>query len=867
MSDAYARFWAIDLHVHTEASLDVRQKKGAASAQEIVECALGAGLDAIAITDHNTCAGIAAVVAAAEGTALTVLPGVEISTTEGHLLSLFEVGTPMVEIEDLLVGLGFTHDDQGRLDLECNYGFLDAASKICAIGGIAIPAHVDAPKGLLKLSVPGSINRVLVSPDIAAVEITDQATSVTIETRSAQRSEPLGCVQSSDCHVALDIGGRRTWFKAGAPDLRGLKHALGDPELRIRLEEPDRGGGHPTIKSVAVNGGFLDNVVTLLSPDLNCILGGTGTGKSLTIECIRFALDQQLEESQFPHIAEDVAGRLSGALGQSGVVTVELSVGGNEYRVTRVYDAEDMPPPNVEMLVGDVWIEASDLIEVICPIAAFSQGQVLEISRNPTGRMTLVDVALDLREFEKQERALVEKLRSNTIDVMSLFPRLMEVANHAEQSGVLEDRVKVLGAVFDQDVVRRQASWEVEKGALGRVQTALEGVVWVDHSFVPRHDGQSWVANLDLGQELGVLVAEAAQRFNAAGEAFGEAKRVALEKLGSISANWAQRSDVYKAELQQALSELSADQSLPALQQQLARAQSDLVEAQAAREELVAVRQPEFDECLTEREGLLDGLRDVRRARREARAVRADQLESRCGGWVKLKISQTPDSFEYQQRLRELAVGARLRQEDLLAIELIYPFKLVRNIFRDDLDPLVSDDLSLTAIRRFRDNLDAKDLWLEFLNLQSIPLPDRLGVKFKKSDSQNFVALEKLAHGERCTAILVVLLADGDQPLIVDQPEDAVHAPWMEDYLVERLRNLRGERQYLFVTRSPAIVISADAEQLVTMRAASDQGTIEAAGSLDRFDLNALALHHLEGGAVAVRRRTQKLSPSIEASA
>ena len=67
---------------------------------------------------------------------------------------------------------------------------------------------------------------------------------------------------------------------------------------------------------------------------------------------------------------------------------------------------------------------------------------------------------------------------------------------------------------------------------------------------------------------------------------------------------------------------------------------------------------------------------------------------------------------------------------------------------------------------------------------------------------------------------------------------------------MDRLRSLRGTRQYIFATRSPGIVVSGDAEQIVTMKATAGHGMIEAAGSLERHDLNRLALDHLEGGPI-----------------
>ena len=50
-----AVFWQVDLHVHTPASADVDPDTyGASTPEDIVKAASDAGLDAIAIVDHNT---------------------------------------------------------------------------------------------------------------------------------------------------------------------------------------------------------------------------------------------------------------------------------------------------------------------------------------------------------------------------------------------------------------------------------------------------------------------------------------------------------------------------------------------------------------------------------------------------------------------------------------------------------------------------------------------------------------------------------------------------------------------------------------------------------------------------------------------
>src|SRR5258708_30521884 len=89
------------------------------------------------------------------------------------------------------------------------------------------------------------------------------------------------------------IGAGRTWVKASRPDLVVIKHALADPDLRVRLGAPPPVAAYPVVQSVELVGGFLGGQKITLGSDLNCLLGGTGVGKSLVLEAIRYALVRQ----------------------------------------------------------------------------------------------------------------------------------------------------------------------------------------------------------------------------------------------------------------------------------------------------------------------------------------------------------------------------------------------------------------------------------------------------------------------------------------------------------------------------------------------------------------------------------------------
>ncbi len=84
-----ARFWRADLHVHSYGgSHDVKDNSMTPAA--IVATAIAERLSIIAITDHNEISNIEGGLREVYGKPLLLIPGVELSTPEGHLLVYFE---------------------------------------------------------------------------------------------------------------------------------------------------------------------------------------------------------------------------------------------------------------------------------------------------------------------------------------------------------------------------------------------------------------------------------------------------------------------------------------------------------------------------------------------------------------------------------------------------------------------------------------------------------------------------------------------------------------------------------------------------------------------------------------------------------
>jgi predicted ATPase len=869
MASNWARFWAVDLHVHTPASGDARDEDFGTAA-DIIQKALDAGLDAIAVTDHNTVAWCAEMAQAAEGTSLVVLPGFELSTPQGHLLGIWEQGTASPVIEDVLIRVGIERAHLGDLDVVASKTITECAEEILAKGGVAIAAHIEKERGILTQPVQTHVNQLLADLRISAFEFVHAETPAKVASKLGKTRHPA-LLQGSDAydaalsrHSATGIGVRRTWIKAARPDLCGLRYALGDPDLRVALSDPAVAASHPTIDSVSISGGFLSGASLGFSPDLNCLLGGTGAGKSLVLEALRFTLDQQVDKALFATIRDEVDRRLESALCEGTEVAVEMSTPFDRYRVRRTYRSAGSQPV-VEQDVAGEWVQVGHTASRLMAIAAFSQGEILEYARQPVGRVGLVDAKLDMTETDKRIVGTESKLRLSGANLIAARSKVQALTEQAGEAEKLKARESELSELFDGELVKAQGRWTAEQGAMATMIKSIGAIRFdkpgspepVMPKMTPEHDAQ--FARIRAAQnDLQAAVDGAEKQVIAS---LANLRTVVGQVKGELDAEFQD----FKRQLDEAL-EKSGETSLARLRRELESVQTNLSKAEMAAQALKSEAQPEYDRLGEERETLLSELKRARDDRRVLRRSRVDELNKKMSGFVRIDIPGMGDTAGFRQALEVLKVGSQLRAKVLDTIaDNVRPYKLVRALWSGDISKAgtLPNGVAAADISRLHANVADRNLWQLLLDAQFIETPDVLNVKFRKPESQQYAHIEDLSHGQKSTAILVILLADGENPVLIDQPEDALHAPWIEEYLVDRLRELRGTRQYMFATRSPGLVVSADSEQLITMRATADKGEVEASGSLERHDLNRLALHHLEGGKAPFERRTRKLETSL----
>ena len=242
-----------DMHIHTclspcgELSMDPAR---------VVALALKQGLDLLVITDHNTTGNSEAVMDAAQGTSLTVLPGCEVGTVEEvHLIAIFESLEVARRFQPFLTahlsgantpevfGYQIVADAEGNFTDECTdflMGGLSAsasevAREVKRMGGLLICAHIDR-KSFSVISQLGFIPGDL-SPD--AVEVTYPGL---VADFAAEHGAGLPVVTASDAHFPEEIGRWTTLFEMEEASFNELAMALhGEKGRHIAGYDESRG--------------------------------------------------------------------------------------------------------------------------------------------------------------------------------------------------------------------------------------------------------------------------------------------------------------------------------------------------------------------------------------------------------------------------------------------------------------------------------------------------------------------------------------------------------------------------------------------------------------------------------------------------
>ncbi|MNY19425.1 hypothetical protein D3C86_1528580 [compost metagenome] len=106
--------------------------------------------------------------------------------------------------------------------------------------------------------------------------------------------------------------------------------------------------------------------------------------------------------------------------------------------------------------------------------------------------------------------------------------------------------------------------------------------------------------------------------------------------------------------------------------------------------------------------------------------------------------------------------------------------------------------------------------------------------------------------------MLNLLLAKGEGPIVIDQPEDELDSNFIYHELVPLLRRIKNRRQLIVATHNANLPVNADADLVYALKVAEGRGVVLAEGGLDNNETTGAVLDIMEGSAEAFKRRLAK---------
>ncbi|MGH3870611.1 MAG: TrlF family AAA-like ATPase [Pseudonocardiaceae bacterium] len=884
----------VDLHLHTPgvptftlpAGVDIRRQQGREQiADQYVKRLRAAGIEVAAITDYQGVRTDWYSLIRDKADGITVLPGAEISIANVgkglHLLLICDPNTDPSRINEVIRHQAqqsqplFSNREQ-HIDLELRDPLPDALRAIRQeLGCVIVAPHAREKNGILREWGPEKTAELIRDGLLDAIDHCEDAVKSLQGTGilSPERLESLACTLSSDPKKLEEIGAKKTsdgrlrltWIKLSTVDVSALRLALHDPKTRVLTERPEP-PQHPRVLSMEVQGGFLDGLALRFNDDLTTLIGGRGAGKSAVLETLRYVLDGPIYSDQSERMS-----LVRHAVGSGGRIRLVVERPGTRqqlYEITRVLD---QAPRVTDLSTGQALeVPPMELFGAGGSPVILLQREIQAVARDDSFRRQLLDEIIgdEARQADVTVRRTVEDLRRNHRTLEEVERRLARREEYTERLGRLSADI----AYFEQQGVADKLDRLARAGAdRARVDTAAQRAA----DAASKHaDATSEVVDL-LATGVADLTADHSEhaailrKLAADVEATRDRIRPTLvsidadlralhDRVATVAGNWPTlmtnlQEDLRRIQTDLGGSQLDAQRYLNAIQQRTAL--QPIVDNLARHEQ-------ELQELQAQRLELLRRLQDQRREAFALRRAAAAHVNQQLAGKLEMNVSYLGNTADFVGRLSTILKGSRLSSDSIDAI-----------VAKSGTDGVELSRVTAQGADAVANRFDITNAMATRLThwLSDEPARLRQVEVLAPEDSVSIALLidgkprdlGKLSMGQKATALLLLVFAQGGRPLVLDQPEEDLDNRFVYDDVVPLLRAEKGiidsrRRQIIVATHNANIPVNGDAELVLSLADEGGRCVVRTRGSIDDVTIRSEIRTILEGGADAFRRRAEK---------
>ena len=855
--------------------LDIHSKKTEIknAVREYLKQAIEKKLAAVAITDHNCGAAIDAALELTkeEDLKIEVFAGVEIDANAGfQLLLIFNpqykehIGkkTWAETVEHFLNNVCALPSPvvNAHGQAESIHGDIhEILARICAEDiGLPVFAHSQSEKGLFKKTTGANRKKFFENNrDGKYYFALDHKTDAEIaESEKAIRAWSLDpsrvpLLKTSDAHQASEVGTAMSWIKADL-NFEGLKQVVYDPSSRLTTQTNQPVEPTNVLESITFDvpksatitlkqkdGSEKEEAFCFagikakyrLSPYFNCFVGGRGSGKSTVLNFLgQHSKDPDSSRSFWDKLQPsfDVADRA--AFSFEGVEVFEF--------------------------IGQSEIESFATNNEAFTDAIYQRANLLSDGLLGTNEATLISLLGKIQAFEGLV-AEIEKLNK-------------DLESKERERRVLQGSIKITESAEYSDITSKITNKSSQKQELEGWRNAVaefrKSVTDLKQKL--RRPSAETVADLQPGQDISQpyreAYAKALANIDGAAELLAEDHFTGLVELErklarEIEGHEKELSDLLKKaglSEENILQVKSAPQKLIRTEGEIARLKSRDGELQAELAKypnvLADAKQArlDYEEVITNAVKPLAATLKIQAEENDKKDIKNIGLSyffDEQAAWVAIA-----DDF-YSHFSKEHKSGER---SDYLKGYMIDKKETFAKDQAAIVATLTSEEKKTGYVTFLKDVFANNAHYQIFTAIRDRHLNDvsryrRIQVLYDNKD------IEHASFGQKCTAVMVILLLFGNYPLIIDEPEAHLDSSLIANYLVPLIKKKKVNRQIIFATHNANFVVNGDAEKIFIMK--NETGKTEIIETTIEDLANRDDLLKLEGGREAFRKRGEKL--------
>jgi ABC-type lipoprotein export system ATPase subunit len=841
---------------------------------------------------------------------LFIFPGFEVDIGY-HVLCLFEPAKKQIHFEKcntILTSFGMSETARFNSGLPKQLRFNGQSISLKKLievvqnenGGIVIAAHADQADGIYQ----NSSNRDDYSNEqLYALELTKNPPSEKYQNildgknNDWKRSgrQPAWIMSSDAKSIRKEngqpkpnsIGYRYSWIKMSKPSIESLRQAFLDHESRIILPTDVSSDKHPNvknqpgvIKSIEISGApFLDDQTIHFSPNLNCIIGGRGSGKSSLLEYLRIMFSRDKDDTIDGSTKIKIE-RIKKTLSEQNVVLKCKWIKGG---------VED----SIEWKAGSPQVNRADMADPQTffnglSLSFYSQQQLNHLTdlrgtnedKTVSGGLYKLIDGFSESEFKKlsdREHKIKlqlndsfnasQKLKSLKQDRQKIQQELAELTRQAKARTDIQDELSKHQQLKEEERFLKQLSDDT-KGNLKEIRSIIDTAKEKEYSF-----------DKDVSQNK-QFIESYTNDFESAREELFDGINGAIssfvKKIKSL-----QESDSRWQDLQERFKH--ADTHFKTECERIGIEPDDILQLQKA-EDLSQEKQNEIEALNKEITPVTESAEKLKPLLKELQAIWKLQFEERRKAAEKANTAARMKGYDrsfvevtvkYQQDIvdfmklwngvspedkrtrlgknweeigksfyEEYSKTEGLTPHDFLDFELIFQETENETLTRHS-----------SEIQEFFEEKPELKQKLEITRVK-----DKLDMILFRSDGSEAgrISNGSLSDGQRNTAALALLLSQDGGPIIIDQPEDELDSNFVFKELIPMIRNVKTKRQLIIATHNANLPVNGDAELVYAFEAKDGKGKPLAVGGLDQPEVTKAVLDIMEGTEEAFRKRREK---------